>query len=83
MLKTLGHCSPYQAVTGTIYRLKATVLTAHNLLKVYLNYMSCFKKYWLGISNPSFNITKINKGCAIPLEKEKKYENVIKVIKCL
>ena len=34
----LFQCSPYQAVTGKIYRLKqqqATVLTAYNLLMVY------------------------------------------------
>ena len=47
-----SQCSPYQAVTGKIYRLKqqqATVLTARNLLKVYENYTSCFKKYRSGI----------------------------------
>ncbi|KAK2557034.1 hypothetical protein P5673_020885 [Acropora cervicornis] len=41
------HCSPYQAVTGKIYCLKqqqATVLTACNLLMIYYNYISCFKK---------------------------------------
>ena len=45
-------CSPYQAVTSKIYGLKqqqATVLTNHNLLIFYYNYISCFKKYQSGI----------------------------------